>query len=181
MQCATQSAIKITPTSCSKIFLDEVFTIFKRMEALSISSSSKVVGIALAAHSGAEEITVEVAKSLAAKGITNVVVSLVESACVLPYLVKQMTEKCSVILAIGLLNEEEVYMKEILIESLIQTGLTQKCPVVPAFITPPSILELKASLHHSCPGWANSVCSLLALGVVPPTLIGYTSVCSTSR
>lgn len=163
--------MEIIPASCSYIFLDEVFTIFKRMEALSISSSSKTVGIALAAHSGAEEITVEVAKSLAAKGITNVVVSLVESASVLPYLVKQMTEKCSVILAIGLLNKEETYMKEILIESLIQTGLTQKCPVVPAFISPSSILELKSSLHHSCPGWANSVCSLLALGIVPPTLI----------
>ena len=111
---------------------------------------------------------VEIAKSLAARGITNVVINLVESATILPYLVKQMTEKCDVVLAVGLLNSEERNLTDILTESLITTGMTQSCPVVPALISPASLLELKASLHLSCPKWASSVNSLVALETVAP-------------
>lgn len=127
-----------------------------------------MVGIALATHSYAEEMIVEIAKSLAARGITNVVINLVESATILPYLVKQMTEKCDVVLAVGLLNSEERNLTDILTESLITTGMTQSCPVVPALISPASLLELKASLHLSCPKWASSVNSLVALETVAP-------------
>ena len=110
----------------------------------------------------------EVAKSLAARGITNVVINLVESATILPYLVKQMTEKCDVVLAIGLLNSEESKLSDILTESLITMGMTQSCPVVPAIIAPASLLELKSSLHHNCPKWASAVNSLVALETVAP-------------
>lgn len=141
------------------------------METLSVSSSSKAVGIALATAVGAEEITVAIAKALASKGITNVVVTLVPNANVLPFLVKQMAETCDVVVAIGTLSPDEGFMTKILIESLIQTGLTAKTPVVPAIISPTGILELKASLPHLCDGWSKSVSSLLALGVVAPTLV----------
>jgi hypothetical protein len=150
---------------------DEIFMTIKKMETLSVSSSSKSVGIALATAAGAEEITVAIAKALASKGITNVAVTLVASPSVLPYLVKQMTENCDVIVAIGTLLPDEQFMAEVLIESLIQTGLTAKTPVVPAIISPTGILELKSSLAHLCDGWSNSVSSLLALGVTEPTLV----------
>ena len=136
-----------------------------------------MVGIALATHSYAEEMIVELAKSLAARGITNVVINLVESATILPYLVKQMTEKCDVVLAVGLLNSEERNLADILTESLITTGMTQSCPVVPALISPASLLELKASLHLSCPKWASSVNSLVALETVAPIAFSSLEVC----
>lgn len=150
---------------------DEIFSTIKKIEALSVPSSSKSVGIALATAAGAEEITVAIAKTLASKGINNVVVSLVPSATVLPYLVKQMTENCDVIIAIGALLPEEQFMTETLIEAIIQIGLTEKTPVVPAVISPNGLLELKASLTNHCESWANSISSLLALGVVEPTPI----------
>jgi 2-keto-3-deoxy-6-phosphogluconate aldolase len=150
---------------------DEIFMTIKKMETLSVSSSSRAVGIALATSVGAEEITVAIAKALASRGITNVAVTLVPSPSVLPFLVKQMTETCDVIIAIGTLLPDEHFMAEVLIESLIQTGLTAKTPVVPAIISPASLLELKASLPHLCDGWSNSISSLLALGVIPPTPI----------
>lgn len=157
-----------------------VTTSLKKIELLSVPSSSKLVGIALATHLHAEEMILEVAKALAFRGITNIVINLVESATILPYLVKQMTEKCDVVLAIGLLNSEESYLSEILTESLITTGLTQSCPVVPALISPPSLLELKASLHTSCPKWASSVNSLVALDTIEPIAFASLEVSDTT-
>lgn len=144
-------------------------------------SSSKMVGIALATSVGAEEITTAIAKALAAKGITNVVVSLVQSAYVLPYLAKQMAEKCAVVLAVGVLTDDDVFASEILIEALISTGLAQKCPTVPVIIAPKGMLELKSSLSHHCPAWANSVSSLLALGIVAPVAVSSLEVKTTSN
>ena len=138
------------------------------MTFLSVASSSKKVGIALACASGAEEITTAIAKSLASRGVTNVVISLVENATILPYLAKQMTEKCDVVLAVGVLPAESNNLCGVLSQALIEVGLVSNCPIVPAMIAPSSLLELKASLAHCAPTWSSSVVSLLSLGIVAP-------------
>jgi hypothetical protein len=149
--------------------VEEAAVIVSKMANLTIPSSSKMVGIALATSVGAEEITEALGKSFASKNITNVVVSLVESPSILPYVAKQMSENCSVVLAVAVVKNDTTGLSQILTQALVETGLVQNCPIIPAIISPASLLELKASLSACTDAWSSSVVSLLALGVVEPT------------
>lgn len=133
------------------------------MDYLSVPSSSKMVGIALATTVGAEEITVAVSKALAAKGITNVVVSFVEDPAILPFVSKSLSESCHAVLAVAVLNGEAKGMSQFLTKALTETGLETGCPVVPGLMSPNSYLELKALLPASCVTWANAISSILAV------------------
>ena len=122
-----------------------------------------MVGIALATTVGAEDITIAVSKALAAKGITNVVVSFVEDPAILPFVSKSLSESCHVVLAVAVLSGDGKNMSQFLTKALTETGLETGCPVVPGMMTPNSYLELKAALPASCHGWANAVASILAV------------------
>lgn len=150
---------------------DEITDSLKKIKILSVPSSSKIVGLALATSVGAEEITLAVGKALAAKGVRNVVVSLVHSATILPYVAKQMAAKCDVILAVGVLETDTANLSQILTTALIETGLRVNCPIIPGMLAPGSLLETKAALSVCLPGWIKSILSLVALGVVHPCLI----------
>ena len=142
---------------------------WKSMEYLAVPSSSKVVGIALAAAVGAESITTAVAKALAHKGIVNVVVSLVEDPSILPFLAKSMTGSCDCVLAIAILSADSTIASANLTQQLVETGMVTGTPVVPGIISPTSLLELKALLPSCTTSWSNSVSSILAIsgGAVP--------------
>jgi hypothetical protein len=146
----------------------------KKMDYLTVTSSSKMVGIALAASVGAEEVTTNIAKALATKGITNVVISLVENPSILSFVAKKLTASCSVVLAIGVLPGSTDVQS--LSDSLIQTGLLNDCAVIPGVITASSLLELKATLPNLCVAWASSVASALALKSGSPVYIPVTAI-----
>lgn len=135
----------------------------KHMDYLTVPSSSKMVGIALATTVGAEDITIALSKALAAKGITNVVVSFVEDPAILPFVSKSLSESCHVVLAVAVLNGDAKNMSQFLTKALTEAGLETGCPVVPGMMAPNSYLELKASLPASSQGWANAVSSILAV------------------
>ena len=140
----------------------------KKMNIMTVPSSTKLVGIALATSVCAEEVTTAIGKALAAKGVTNVVVSLVESILILPYLVKEMTQKCETVLAIAVVEEDGAPMADLIAQTLFEIGLAQNCPVVSATMSPSNVLELKAMLPVKARSWASSIVSLLALDVVAP-------------
>jgi methylmalonyl-CoA mutase cobalamin-binding subunit len=142
------------------------------MEYLSVPSSSKLVGIALATTVGAEDITVAITKSLTAKGMANVVVSFVEDPAILPFIAKSLSETCHVVLAVAVLNGDAKNMAQFLTKALTETGLETGCPVVPGLMSPASYLELKALLPGCTFQWANSVSSILAVkGGVQPVAV----------
>lgn len=147
---------------------EEIATIVQKTEVLSLTSSSKKVGIALATSTGAEEITSSIAISLAAKGITNVVVFLVEDPIILPYVAKKMAEDCAVVLAIGVLKNDSSNLSQTLTQALVETGLVQNCPIIAAILSPKSLLELTASIGDCTSGWSSSIASLIALEDASP-------------
>jgi hypothetical protein len=108
---------------------------------------------------------------LAAKGITNVVVFLVEDPIILPYVAKQMAEDCAVVLAIGVLKNDTTNLSQTLTQALVETGLVQNCPIIAAITSFSSLLELKASMNDCTAGWTSSVASLLALGEATPVVL----------
>ena len=133
------------------------------MEFLTVPSSSKLVGIALAAHVGAENITTSIGKALAARGITNVVISLVEEPSILPFLAKSLAETCDVVLAVAVLGADEKNMSNLLKQQLVEAGLVCSCPIIPGVMIPGNLLELKALLPACTNTWCNSVSSILAI------------------
>jgi calcyphosin len=142
------------------------------MEYLSVPSSSKLVGIALATTVGAEDITVAITKTLLAKGMGNVVVSFVEDPAILPFIAKSLSETCHVVLAVAVLNGDAKNMAQFLTKALTETGLETGCPVVPGLMSPASYLEMKALLPGCACQWANSVSSILAVkGGVQPVAV----------
>lgn len=158
-------------SNCSSHFFlstGDVIAPMKRMNIMTVPSSTKLVGIALATSVCAEEVTTAIGKALAAKGVTNVVVSLVESILILPYLVKEMTQKCETVLAIAVVEEDGAPMADLIAQTLFEIGLAQNCPVVSATMSPSNVLELKAMLPVKARSWASSIVSLLALDVVAP-------------
>lgn len=149
-------------------FIDEIIALIKKMEIMTVASSSKLVGIALATSVCIGEVITAIGKSLATKGVTNVVVSIVESPSILPYLVKEMAQKCDIVLAVAIMEQDGTAMVELLGQSLVEIGLVQNCPVVPALMSPSNALELKAALPSCTRQWTSSIVSLLALGLVAP-------------
>ena len=143
----------------------------KKMNIMTVSSSTKLVGIALATSVCPEEVTTAIGKALAAKGVTNVVVSLVESILILPYLVKEMTQKCDTVLAVAVIEEDGQPMADLIAQTIFEIGLAQNRPVVSATMSPSNVLELKAMLPAKARSWANSIVSLLALDLVAPISI----------
>ena len=136
---------------------------WKSMDYLTVPSSSKLVGIALAAHVGAENITTSIGKALAARGITNVVISLIEEPSILPFLAKSLAETCDVVLAVAVLGADEKNMANLLKQQLVEAGLVCACPIIPGIMTPGNLLELKALLPACTNTWCNSVSSILAI------------------
>jgi hypothetical protein len=106
------------------------------------------------------------AKSLANKGITNVVTFLVEDPLILPFIVTEMTKSCSVVLAVGVLSGKTTGAAQTLSQALIQSGLLSGCPVIPGLIKTSNLVELKALLPEYTASWTSSVSSLLALQVI---------------
>lgn len=144
----------------------------KPMEYLSVPSSSKLVGIALATTVGAEDITVAISKSLLARGVGNVVVSFVEDPAILPFIAKSLSETCHVVLAVAVLNGDAKNMAQFLTKALTETGLETGCPVIPGMMSPGSYLELKALLPACAVQWTNSVSAILAVrGGVQPVAV----------
>ena len=136
------------------------------MDYLAVSSSAKKVGIALGTSVGAENITAAIGKTLAARGIPNVVVSLVEDPFILPFIAKSLAESCDVVLAIGVLGVDSKANAANLTSQLVEAGLSCGVSVVPGIMAPSNLLELKALLPACCNTWANSVSSILAVSEV---------------
>ena len=136
---------------------------WKSMDYLAVPSSSKLVGIALASKVGPENITSAIGKALASRGITNVVVSLIEDASILPFLAKSLAETCDVVLAVGVLGVDSKGLATLLTQQLVEAGLVCNCPIIPGIMIPGNLLELKALLPACTNTWANSASSILAL------------------
>jgi hypothetical protein len=131
---------------------------------------------------GADEITSEISKSLASKGITNVVVFRVKDPLILPFVVTEMTKSCAVVLAVGVLSDKTSGATQTLSRALIQAGLLSECPVISGLINPSNLLEIEAILPEYTACWTSSVSSILALqsGVTPESLAIASKVTITS-
>ena len=124
---------------------------------------TKPIGIALATSTGAQEVTIEISKALTAKGLTNIVVTLVAEPSILPFVTKSLCETCQVVIAVAVLNADSGDMSQFLTKALTETGTKSGCPVVPGTMSPSSLLELKAMLPSCATQWASSVAAIINL------------------
>ena len=84
-----------------------------------------------------------------------------------------MSNTCDIVLSIAILGPENSFLKQTLVQSLIQMGMNKQCTIIPSVFVPESNLELKGILSICSKNWVDSIVSMLSIkdGNANPTPI----------
>ncbi|RYH20192.1 hypothetical protein EON65_24245 [archaeon] len=103
-----------------------------------------------------------VTRALIVQGVKDVVQSRVPDVTSLLYAAQSVGRSADVVIVGGILSSTHAATAPALTTALLQAGLTGS-PLIPAFITQPSLLEAKAILPESAESWAKTAASVLAV------------------